>query len=190
MSTAQALGCSAPTAFAAVQNVVDDCQVIAVVGLGALGLCAVAFAVARGLPVVGLDPSVGRRKLAEQFGAVGVFPNAATAVANGLVFGTVIDCSGAPDAEPFVLLEPDGLCLVVGGGERPNLSPQALIDGRLTVKGCLYYTPDDFDSMTRLIASTGLDLGPIVSRRFSSNEFRGALAYQQSGRGIKGVVVW
>ena len=65
------LACQGGTAYAPLVRMgVSGRDVLVVSGLGPVGLLSLLFAKAMGATIVGIDPSAGRRALAEKLGAV------------------------------------------------------------------------------------------------------------------------
>lgn len=84
-----------PTAWHAVSRTDHAGGSLAVIGLGAVGLCAIAAARARGVvDVVGIDPLPERRAAAERLGARTTAPEE---VADR--FGAVVEAAGPPSAQ-------------------------------------------------------------------------------------------
>lgn len=102
-----------PTAwYAATRAGIRGGTEVAVVGLGAVGLCAVTAAFALGAgSVVGVDPVAERRDLAERLGATAVHPEA---VADRQVDAS-IEAAGPPAAQRLAgsLVRAGGTCAVV-----------------------------------------------------------------------------
>ena len=134
-----------------------------VVGAGSQGLLVcLAIRHAGGLPSV-IDPHAGRVALAEQLGAVG-------AVDPDERFAVVIETSGVPAAfESALERTASGGCLVVvGQSARPaRVSTFALVQRRLTVRGCLIYDhPLGFAGTIAALDSHGLHPGRVLGGRF------------------------
>jgi alcohol dehydrogenase len=101
-----------PTGWAAVaRGEVGPGAAVAVVGLGAVGLCAIVAARARGAArVVGIDPVAGRRAAAARLGAEVAAPDDAGALAAWRDVDVAVDAAGPPAAQRLAasLLVPGG----------------------------------------------------------------------------------
>jgi alcohol dehydrogenase/L-iditol 2-dehydrogenase len=136
-----------------------------ILGAGSQGLL-VSLAVSHlgGQPYV-TEPHPGRKDLAIQMGA-----RDAGSLAAETTFAVVIETSGAPEAfeEAVARTAPGGNLIVVGQSTRPaRLSTFALVQQRLTVRGCLIY--DHPAGFAHTIATlTGHDLRPsrVVRERY------------------------
>jgi alcohol dehydrogenase len=108
-----------PTGWAAVERLrPTEGEPLGVVGLGAVGLCAVAAARALGAdPVLGVDPVASRRAQAERLGALAADPRDAEEAVAAILGGdgvgrlpAVVDAAGTPSAQrlALALLRPGG----------------------------------------------------------------------------------
>lgn len=115
---------------------------LAVVGLGAVGLCAVAAARTLGAaPVLAVDPVADRRDRAALLGAVPVAPGDAPAALEDLAgdgFPAVVEAAGTPAAQAlaFQLLRPGGTLSVIAvqTGDRFAFTPIEGYDRNATVR--------------------------------------------------------
>ncbi|WP_433472972.1 zinc-dependent alcohol dehydrogenase [Spirillospora sp. CA-142024] len=136
-----------------------------VVGAGSQGLL-VSLAVlhAGGVPFV-TEPHPGRRELALQMGA-----QDAAALPDEATFPVVIETSGVPEAfERAVERTADGgTLIVVGQNPRPaRLSTFALVQRRLTLRGCLIYDhPTGFAHTLATLRGHDLRPGRVLRERF------------------------
>ena len=126
-----------PTAFEAVERSrVGPNDPLAVVGLGAVGLCAVAAARALGAgPVLAIDPVASRRQRAVLLGATTVaHPEEITGPAG---VGAVVEASGSAAGQrlAFELTAPGGTCSVIAvqTSERFAFTPVEAYDRNVTV---------------------------------------------------------
>lgn len=117
-----------------------DDEPIVVLGLGAVGLCAVSLALAGG-PVVAADPVPQRRAAATALGATAVDPeHAATAVHDLAPDGvaSVVEAAGtrAAQAAALTLLRPGGTLstIAVPTDDRFGFTPVEAYDANLTVR--------------------------------------------------------
>jgi threonine dehydrogenase-like Zn-dependent dehydrogenase len=132
--------------YAAERAEVGRGGVAAVVGLGAVGLCAVAAAFALGAQaVVAVDPVDGRRRRAADLGAVTASPDDAAAAVESLTrgssrpgVGSVIEAAGtqAAQALAFSLVRPGGTLSVIAvpTTDRLAFTPVDAYDANLTVR--------------------------------------------------------
>ena len=94
-ATALLLTDNFPTAWHAVSRTDWADGPLAVIGLGAVGLCAVAAARAHGITeILGIDPVESRRAVAAELGASTAAPGDASGV-----FGAVVEAAGPPSAQ-------------------------------------------------------------------------------------------
>ena len=133
-----------PTGWeAAARAGIEPDQTAAVVGLGAVGLCAVASAFALGAQqVVAIDPVESRRGLAGALGATDATPGealaAVTLASDGRGVGAVIEAAGTVAAQALAssLLRPGGTLSVIAvqTTDRFGFSPVEAYDANLTVR--------------------------------------------------------
>ncbi|MDX1450239.1 MAG: alcohol dehydrogenase catalytic domain-containing protein, partial [Acidimicrobiia bacterium] len=84
-----------PTGWHAVARSDHTDGSLAIIGLGAVGLCAIAAAGSRGLTrIVGIDPIPQRREVAESLGAIGVAPEDVDET-----FDAIVESAGPPSAQ-------------------------------------------------------------------------------------------
>lgn len=139
-----------------------------VVGLGSIGLLAVAALRARGAgPIVGIDPVEARRRLALDLGAAAVYESGGEA--RGSLEGTpvVLECSGRAEALPLAidLAAPGGRVSLVGIAlAEVTLVPVMWIIHEVTVSGCINSTAEDYMEALGILAATP-QIGRIVTRR-------------------------
>jgi threonine dehydrogenase-like Zn-dependent dehydrogenase len=137
-----------------------------IVGAGSQGLL-VTLAVTHvgGRPYV-TEPHAGRKAFALQMGARDALSPAAETT-----FPVVIETSGAPEAfeEAVARTAPGGCLIVVGQSARPaRLSTFALVQRRLTVRGCLIYDhPAGFAHTIDTLTGHDLRPGRVVRERYA-----------------------
>jgi alcohol dehydrogenase len=115
---------------------------VTVVGLGAVGLCAVVAALALGAGgVLAVDPVGGRRRRAEALGAVAATPDDAPRRQHAFAAegaAAVIEAAGTPAAQHLglALLRPGGTLssIAVPTADRFGFTPVAAYDRNLTVR--------------------------------------------------------
>jgi threonine dehydrogenase-like Zn-dependent dehydrogenase len=133
-----------PTGWYAVERAdVRAREIVAVVGLGAVGLCAVAAAFALGARrVLGVDPVDERRRRAATLGAVTASPDEAPVAAEAMTAGhgirAVVDAAGTQPAQAlaFSLVQPGGTLSVIAvqTAERLAFTPVDAYDANITVR--------------------------------------------------------
>lgn len=156
----------------------DGSDVVAVVGSGMIGLCALSVARANGSTVVVIEPSASRRELALSLRAdIVLDPSAEEDVGAALREATgsegadlVIEASGNPRglASTFELVRFGGRVTNIGICAQPEVSaPLGLIQAKdLLVRGTTG-SPGVWPSALRFIERHELDLTPVISRTFS-----------------------
>jgi L-iditol 2-dehydrogenase len=170
------LACQAGTAYWPLARLnASGRDVLAVSGLGPLGLLATRFAVAMGSRVVGIDPSPGRRKLAAELGAVETLDPTAGPVAEQLRScfpdgaDKLIETSGANAAQAAIgdLLKPGGQAAIVGLGSADFAMPlMRLVHRELTVFGASIYPDTLFPEICRFVRDHHVKLDAVVSHTF------------------------
>jgi alcohol dehydrogenase len=181
-----------PTAWEAVQRAApQDGQPLVVVGLGAVGLCAIAAARALGAdPVLGIDPVPGRRAMAERLGAdATAAPDDAVATLRGTTVGAVVEAAGAEAAQrlAFDLVSPGGILSIIAvqTADTFAFSPVEVYDTNLTIRAGRASVRATLDGLlptlaagalntdvARVLTHVGVPLadGPAVYRRFADRE--------------------
>jgi len=151
------LGCAAPTGMGSVINVAQAQagQSLAVVGVGGVGLCAIAAAATRGCnPVVAIDMVSSKLELAKALGAT-----------------HCIDVSGTDMAEAVTKLVPGGLDFAIEATGRPEVMAAALklvrprggtvvIIGNAPAGSSVSIDPSLFNQGKRLLGTWGGDSNP------------------------------
>ena len=133
-----------PTGWSAVERTGTKAgDALAVVGLGAVGLCAVAVATATGAgPVLAIDPVAERREAAALLGAEVATPDDAVAIMAALVAAegapAVVEAAGTTAAQGLAcaLVRPGGTLSVIAvqTGTAFGFTPVAAYDTNLTVR--------------------------------------------------------
>lgn len=164
-----------------------------VVGLGAVGLCAVAAAYAHGAQaVLAVDPVEERRRRAAALGATTATPDAAAATLDALTrgggVGSVIDAAGTPAAQAlaFALVRPGGTLSIIAvqTAERLAFTPVDAYDANITVRFGRAPVRSLLERILPKVASglvipsdvvishprIPLDKGPDAYRRFAARE--------------------
>ena len=192
------LACQGGTAYAPLARMdVSGRDVLVVTGLGPVGLLSIVFAKAMGATIVGIDPSAGRRALAEQLGAVltidptegnvneqlrATFPDGAD---------KLTETSGAASAYAVMgdLLRARGTIAIVGGGTPELTMPRGGFGAReLTIFGSSAYPPYMFAEIAEFVRRHDLKLDSVVSRSFPLDD--GAEAFRVAADANTGKVVF
>lgn len=180
------LSCQGGTAYAPLTRLgVSGRDVLVVSGLGPVGLLSVIFAKPMGATIVGVDPSAGRRALAEKLGAAVTLDPTAGPVGEQLKehfpagADKLTETSGANAAHRVIgdLLKPLGTAAIVGLGSADLVMPLRHIAMKeLTVFGSSIYPNAQFDEMAEFIKRHDVKLESIVSHQFPLEE--GVKAYE------------
>jgi threonine dehydrogenase-like Zn-dependent dehydrogenase len=109
---------------------------VVVVGLGSVGLCAIAAAMSMGAyPVLAIDPLADRRDRAGRLGAQPVAPGEEATV---IPVGAVVEAAGTPAAQRLAvrLLEPGGSLSIISvpTHDRFPITPVEAYDRNLTIR--------------------------------------------------------
>jgi len=197
------LACNFGTAWAATRKVpVSGQTVVAVFGLGPVGLCLVLSARAMGAPVIGVDVVAERLELASKLGASAVIDATAENPAarirdhtEGLGCDAAIDTSGASVAQTNALdsLRREGKMMVVGVGTskewtiRPR---EQLMVKEATIQGTHVYEATDWERMLRFVRRHRLNLSAIVDRLYDPEQAVEAFRRADEGRSGKILFRW
>jgi len=204
LELAGTLGCGVPTGAGSVLNVLEPRpgSTVAVFGLGAVGLSAVAAARFSGCSrVVGVDLNPVRLDLARDFGATDVI-DAGTGepvdAIHRLVPGGVdgaIEASGAKKAltDAFMSTKPTGTTVVVGAapiGTQYEIDSVSLLAGR-SIRGCTMGLANPRVMIPQLVSMWEQGLLPIgkMSKTFKLNDIESALAASADGSVVKPVLI-
>jgi threonine dehydrogenase-like Zn-dependent dehydrogenase len=147
---------------------------VAVIGCGAVGLCAAGAARELGASfVLGVDPAADRRALAEKFGAATAMPEAALETARTATGGrgvdVVVEAVGSPEATrlAYELVRIGGTISAVGVHTETALAiaPGALYDKNLTYRAGRCPARALIERLLPLIAARRWPLEELVSHR-------------------------
>jgi aryl-alcohol dehydrogenase len=204
LELAGTLGCGIPTGAGSVLNVLrpKPGSSVAVFGLGAVGLAAVAAAKFSGCTrIVGVDLHPARLDLATQFGLTDVVDASAEDSVDAiqkLVPGGVdgaIEASGAKKAltDAFMSTAVTGTTVVVGAapmGTRYEIDSAALLVGR-TVRGCMLGQANPRVFIPQLVQMWEQGLLPIekMSKTFKLSDIGAAMAAAADGSVVKPVLI-
>jgi L-iditol 2-dehydrogenase len=174
---------------------VDASDTVLVLGAGPVGLAVVAAAAAMGARTIVVEPDEGRRGLALQLGAAeAVHPDGVDALLQELTGGRgadiVIEVSGRPAvmARALELVAFQGRVAYIGidvGGEAP--AKLGLIQSKeLRITGSIG-SPGVWPQTLRFLAGSGIDMTPLVTRRYDVESALDALeaAHHPGAQDIK-----
>lgn len=177
LTDASYCACGAGTAFNALVKLQTTARdVVAITGLGPVGLAAVLFAKSFGAPVVAIDLSEERRKLAVAAGAdVVLDPTSDDVIAEvraltggrGATVG--VDCSGSAPGRSLLLDVAALLGRIAfvgeGGTAEMNVSEQ-VIHKQLTIIGSWVFGISELRHLMEYVADRDIDLASIVTHTY------------------------
>jgi threonine dehydrogenase-like Zn-dependent dehydrogenase len=174
------LACQGGTAYAPLARMgVSGRDVLVVSGLGPVGLLSLIFARPMGATVVGIDPSAGRRAIAERLGAALTIDPAAGPVGEQLRAhfpdgaDKLTETSGATAAHGVMgdLLKPLGMAALVGGGTPDLVMPRRHLNSKeIVVFGSSAYAPIQFGQITEFVRRNQVKLDSVVGEYFPLEE--------------------
>jgi threonine dehydrogenase-like Zn-dependent dehydrogenase len=170
-------------------------HVLAVSGLGPVGLLATLFGSRMGAEVVGIDPSPERRAFAEKLGAARTLDPTTGPIGEQLrehyPLGAdrLFEASGAPPAHAAIpdLLRPLGMAAVVGLGTQDlKMSLGAVVHREIVVFGTSAFPITQYDEIWRFLRRHAIAPNLVVSDRFPLEQ--GAQAFQLADTATSGKV--
>jgi len=183
-------------------------QTVVVLGLGAIGQCAVQVLRARGVTdVIAVDRSRMRLERAAASGASTTIDGSGADLAAALVALTaptvspfqeassvdvVIECAGAAPLLPSVLraTRAGGTVVLVGLFSRAvDIDFNVVVQKELLVHGSFAYTEDDVRQAFGLIASGAVDMASLITQRHPLDDIQGAFQAQLDAENSIKVVV-
>jgi S-(hydroxymethyl)glutathione dehydrogenase/alcohol dehydrogenase len=199
------LGCAVPTGLGAVLNTARPRagESLAVLGVGGIGLCAVAAAALAGCtPVVAVDIRESMLQVARQMGATHCVLSENGNVRDELLricpggLDYAIEATGRPEVMGDALASvrcQGGAAVIVGNahhGERMQVDPKEFNLGkRLLGTWGGDNAPDrDFPRYARLLKTAKLDLQPMMARIYSLCDINDALDDLEAGTAIRPLV--
>lgn len=204
LEIAGTLGCGIPTGAGAVLNALRPLpgSTVAVFGLGAVGLAAVAAAKYSGCSrIVGVDLKSTRLDLAREFGAtdvIGASSKDSIQAIHELIPGGVdgaVEASGTKKAlhDAFMSTKPSGTAVLVGAapvGTQYELDSVALLSGR-TLRGCVMGLANPPVFIPQLVQMWEQGLLPIekMTKTFKLSDVDTALAAVADGSVVKPVLI-
>jgi threonine dehydrogenase-like Zn-dependent dehydrogenase len=168
-----------PTGYGAIDRAgVASGDMVAVVGLGAVGLMAVMCALERGAGVLAIDGIAERRRLAATLGAEPVEPGAALdavrAATGGLGADVVVEAAGTAGAldATFALARGRGTVSVVGAHFEPDypLDNAVMFEKELTLRFTIGDSAGARPMLLDWLASGRLDPAQVVTHRVPLGE--------------------
>lgn len=191
-------GCATATVMAAFRAAPPpDPAVVAVIGLGMLGLTACAAASSAGRSVLACDTSDDRLSRAARFGAAQFAkPDELVGRAKALTAGrgadVVLELSGSPDAASLSLsaARTGGRIVWVGTvspvGAVP-VEPELVVRRCLTISGVHNYTPRDLAAAVDFLAANHarFPFAELVSELFPLDEVGAAFRFAEAGRPVR-----
>ncbi|MBV7335709.1 alcohol dehydrogenase catalytic domain-containing protein [Chloroflexi bacterium TSY] len=190
------LACQGGTAYAPLARMnVGGRDVVAISGLGPVGLLATRFAVAMGATVIGIDPVAARRTLAEQMGTAAVFDPGRGELAEQIEaliptgVNKLVETSGATSAHQAIgqILQPLGTVALVGLGNPVfTASLHELTRWEYTVLGSSIYPQIQWDEMCRFILSKQIVLDNIVGEDLKLDE--GKRGFEMADAAVMGKI--
>jgi S-(hydroxymethyl)glutathione dehydrogenase/alcohol dehydrogenase len=207
VDVAALLGCAVLTATGAVRRTagVRPGSSVVVIGLGGVGLAALAAARAAGAnPVIGVDVSEAKRSLALAAGATEFLvsgdglPKAVRALTEGRGADHAIECVGraATIGLAWRAARRGGQVTVVGMGAKDDLVSLGALDifhSARTLRSSVYGSSDPDRDLPELAASVHdgtLDLRALITDRISLDAAPDALARLSRGEGARSVVLF
>ena len=196
-----AIACGTGTAFGAIRRLALSAQdVLAVFGLGPVGLSAVQLAAAMGIEVIGIDIDPRRVARAKSFGAAHAIDatrrdpvDTVKSLTKGKGASAAIDCAGGGVAQQHAVrcTAPWGrVALVAGVGHLDVLAWQDVIKAQRTIIGSYTFSIMGMSACATFIADRGVEVDRIFTDRWSLEDAAAAYdAFDQMASG-KGVFVF
>jgi len=200
------IGCAVSTGFCAVRNLgqVQSGDRVAVIGIGGIGVNAIAGARLAGAEVLAVDINPAKQDIARQAGAAHFLladrgmDAAALAAAMREAFAPIdiaVECSGAPAASEAAIhaVKRGGRTVLVGmtkPGAVAQFSLDAVLSGREIISelGGGAEPKRDFPELIRLAEAGQIDIGAQVTQIWPLAEFADAIAALRAGRVTRAVL--
>lgn len=200
LDVAAVLGCAALTGTGAVWNTarVRPGDSVLVIGLGGIGLCAVAAArLAGASTIIGVDTSEAKADLAATMGATDYLVSAprlrrsVAALTGGRGVDHAVECVGSSRTirAAWESVRRGGTCTVVGVGRRDDMVEISAMESYYfakTLTGSVFGSSDparDVPTLAAHIASGRLDLSPLITHRDSLDGVGAAFERMRHGVG-------
>ena len=176
LEDAAIVACQGGTAYYPLWRLeVSGRDILAVSGLGPVGLLATLFGSRMGAEVIGIDPSAERRALAQKLGARCTFDPTAGAIGEQVraIFpigvDKLVEASGASAAHAAIpaLLRPLGMAALVGLGNSELKMPLGpVIHRELIVFGTSIFPDTQYDEIWQFFRRHGIAPSQVVTDRF------------------------
>jgi S-(hydroxymethyl)glutathione dehydrogenase / alcohol dehydrogenase len=204
LTSACLLSCAVATGVGAVRNTarVPSGASVAVVGAGGVGINSIqAAALAGARPIIAVDPSPSRQKIARRFGAThAIAPDrSADAVARltrrGVDYAIVTSGNPAAVELGLGLARRAGTVVMVGmtaSDETVAVNPGDVADAATRILGCKLgaIRPQvDIPDLVKLYTAGLLELDELVTATFPLERINEAIAATRRGEGLRNVVV-
>lgn len=207
MADAALLGCAVLTGVGAVHNTarVRQGESVAVIGLGGVGLSAVAGAQLAGAErIVAVDISADKEELARTCGATDFLisnpelPQVVHSLTDGLGVNHTFECVGRSDTirAAWQSTRRGGTCVVVGMGSRDDkisFSALELFHFARTLTSSVYGSADpdrDIPGIASAVLSGSLNLDAIVTHQISLSDVPAAFDRMRHGEGGRSIVLF
>jgi propanol-preferring alcohol dehydrogenase len=195
------LSCAGGTAYQSIQRIdPSGADTVGIFGLGPVGLCATAFAVARGARVVGLDLQPERLRLARAMGAERVIDVAdQDAVAElmemtgGRGLDAAADYSGSPRAQQAMVAAAGKWARLglVGVGDPFELDAfRGMIMRQLTLMGSWIYNLGQYEEIVDHVLERDIPLEELITHRYSIDQAEEAFRVFDAGATGKVLFTW
>jgi threonine dehydrogenase-like Zn-dependent dehydrogenase len=194
------MACTFGTAWTAVKNSgAQRGEVLAVWGLGPIGLNVALIAKAMGIRILGIDVSAGRRRAATSLGCEVLdgndpeLPKALRSETAGLGPGRVIETTGVASVHQLVVsaMRRRGTLVLVGLGRESHIGPvRELILKEITVKGSWIFGIPDWQPMVDFIRSHQVDVMSTVDRVVPIERFEESVFEADAAKVAKIVFTW
>lgn len=199
LDIAALLGCCVPTGFGTVFNQVKPGSSIAIFGVGGVGLCTLMAAGLMGCsPIIAIDVQPSKLEMARNLGATHLIntryrgPLSRILNISGKGVDYAIEAAGERAAmeQAYKSIHDRGVALIAGNlarGKKISIDPFDLIQGKRIVGSWGGGTnPDkDIPHYVKLYLSGKINLGSLISHRYSLEAINDALAPFEAGQTAK-----
>lgn len=198
---AAVLACVGSTAYQSIERVEASGEdTMGIFGLGPVGLCAVAFAAARGARVIGVDLVPERLELAQRLGAWQVIDASdgdpaemALDLTDGKGISAGADYSGHPRAQEAMMACAGKYArlALVGVGEKFQVDTfQGMIMKQMTLTGSWLYNIGLYEEVVDFVLEKELPLERLITHRFRIDHAIEAFELFDSGKCGKVLFTW
>ena len=181
--------CSTATAFASIRNAdLRTNAVVAVLGMGILGLTAAAILTSQGHQVIAFDPEPAKAELAKDFGCteffsdVDAFKSALSNQTEGRGADACLELAGSqPAAQLSLACVRIGGTIIWTGAAAPvgevSIQPEQILRRQLTIKGVHNYIPGDLADAVEFLSAylQQLKFEALIGTNFALDEIETAL---------------